>query len=106
MRGRIRPAGVLCGLLLLVSNAQAQGPPPVALPATGQPVSAMGGEPSIGFTPCLPTQDWQGAAENRVSAGVDYLVWWIKDGPAPHPLVTTGDPANPLAGTIGQPDTR
>jgi hypothetical protein len=37
---------------------------------------------------------------------VAYLLWWVKDGPAPSPLVTTGNPTNPLAGVLGQPDTR
>jgi hypothetical protein len=37
---------------------------------------------------------------------VSYLLWWISKGPAGVPLVTTGNADNPLAGTIGQPDTR
>ncbi len=35
-----------------------------------------------------------------------YLNWSIKDAPLGFPLVTTGDPADPLAGAIGQPGTR
>jgi hypothetical protein len=37
---------------------------------------------------------------------VAYLLWWVKDGPDPLPLVTTGSPTNPLGGILGQPDTR
>lgn len=41
----------------------------------------------------------------------EYLLWWVKNAPAPVPLVTTGDPNDgfPLvnsAGAIGQPATR
>jgi hypothetical protein len=34
------------------------------------------------------------------------LCWWIKDGPVRFPLVTTGDPVDPLAGALGRPGTR
>ena len=35
----------------------------------------------------------------------EYLLWWFRNGNTP-PLVTTGDPTNPLAGVLGQADTR
>lgn len=41
----------------------------------------------------------------RVWLSGEYLLWWLKDGPLPVPLVTTGNPANPLAGLLDQPDT-
>lgn len=37
-------------------------------------------------------------------ARVEGLLWWVKDGPAPPPLVTTG-PTNNQAGVLGQPGT-
>ena len=36
---------------------------------------------------------------------VDYLMYWLKGGPAP-PLVTTGNPADPVPGALGQPGTK
>ncbi len=38
--------------------------------------------------------------------GVDYLLWWIKDQPVPTPLVTTGNPLDPIPGALGQEGTR
>jgi hypothetical protein len=37
---------------------------------------------------------------------VEYLLWKIKTAPSPGPLVTTGNPADPLPGALGQPGTR
>lgn len=39
-------------------------------------------------------------------AGVDYLRWRLKNGPLPVPLVTTGDPNDPIPGALGQPGTQ
>jgi Putative beta barrel porin-7 (BBP7) len=36
----------------------------------------------------------------------DYLLWWIRRGPLPTPLVTSGDPKDALPGALGQPGTR
>jgi hypothetical protein len=39
--------------------------------------------------------------------GAEYLLWWIKDGPLPFPLVTTTtEPGSAEPGAIGQPGTR
>jgi hypothetical protein len=38
-------------------------------------------------------------------ARAEYLVWWMKDGPAPPPLITTGPQANLNAGALGDPET-
>jgi hypothetical protein len=42
----------------------------------------------------------------KVWGGAEYLLWWIKDGPLPVPLVTTGDPNSLDFGIIGDPTTR
>ena len=44
---------------------------------------------------------------NKCWASLDYLLWWIKDGPVP-PLVTTGNPAvnGALTGSLGQSTTK
>jgi hypothetical protein len=36
----------------------------------------------------------------------EYLCWTIRKGPLSSPLVTTGDPADPVAGALGHPSTR
>ena len=42
----------------------------------------------------------------RLWGSMEYLLWWVKDGPVPGPLVTTSsNPNNPLAGAIGQSGT-
>jgi len=35
----------------------------------------------------------------------EYLLWWIKNGPLPFPIVTTGNPADAVPGALGQPGT-
>src|SRR5205814_1928701 len=42
----------------------------------------------------------------RFWARIDYLLWWMKNGPLPFPLVTTGNPADAVPGALGQPGTR
>jgi len=36
----------------------------------------------------------------------EYLLWWIKDGPLPVPLLTTGNPNDSVPGALGQPGTQ
>ncbi|MCI0639756.1 MAG: BBP7 family outer membrane beta-barrel protein [Gemmataceae bacterium] len=50
---------------------------------------------------CAPDCHWT----PRVYASVDYLWWWIQDGPVPAPLVSTAAVDTPTAGTIGDPET-
>jgi hypothetical protein len=42
-------------------------------------------------------------SRERVWASADYLVWWVKSGPDPIPLVTTSSAAS--LGILGAPDT-
>jgi hypothetical protein len=50
-------------------------------------------------------------ADERISTGpalwvdADYLLWQIRRGPLPTPLVTTGNPTDPLPGALGRPDS-
>ena len=47
-----------------------------------------------------------GATDKSVWFNADYLLWWVKKGPLPVPLVTFGSDANaPLQGVIGQSGT-
>jgi len=48
---------------------------------------------------------------SRCWGSLEYLLWWIKDGPVPGPLATTGSPsptrtATDLTGALGQPTTQ
>jgi hypothetical protein len=40
----------------------------------------------------------------RVWAQANFIHWWVRRDSTP-PLITTGNPANPAVGTIGNPDT-
>ena len=50
--------------------------------------------------------DANAAASPRVWSRAEYLLWWIKDGPLPVPLLTTGNPTDAVPGAIGQEGTR
>ena len=41
----------------------------------------------------------------RIWVDAEYLLWWVRGTPVP-PLVTTGNPADPLPGALGQPGTQ
>ena len=41
----------------------------------------------------------------RVWGNAESLLWWIRKGPIPTPLVTTGNPADPFAGALGRDGT-
>ncbi len=79
--------------------AQAPGAPVQPLPAPAADVSA----PLAAAWEPGPADDDHGA---RLWGGVEYLLWWIKDGPLPIPLVTSGNPLDPFPGALGQPGTR
>ncbi len=66
----------------------AQAPPPVDLPGSDSVVSAPAEAPPARF---------------RVDA--EYLLWWVKNGPVPAPLVTTGSLSDPRPGAVGMPGT-
>jgi hypothetical protein len=71
---------------------------PVSAPAATTGYAQPGSDPSCFAMPaeCAP----------GVWFNIDYLVWWIKDAPAPGPLVTTGSLLDPLPGALGQPNTQ
>src|ERR1043165_6757518 len=84
--------------------AQPPAPPPPFFPPDPVPLlDPPGGERfpmDIAFTP------GSSPAPFRYWLRVDYLLWWMKDGPLPIPVVTTGDPNDALPGAIGQPGTQ
>jgi hypothetical protein len=102
--------GVLLGGTSLVP---AQTPAsPTRLPQPGAtPGALLSNQPAQGPQRLEPLPESAGVVSTVSSDGDDgdnahfwasgeYLLWWFKGGPTP-PLVTTGNPANPLAGTIG-----
>src|SRR5262249_2719607 len=58
----------------------------------------------IDHAPSLPTQEAT-ADPYLIWGRADFLLWWIKDGPAPPPLLTTGPPNPTSAAVLGQPGT-
>lgn len=53
-------------------------------------------------TPVYPVGEWSEPGP-QWWAQADYLLWWVKDGPSPFPLLTTGPPAS--QGVPGRPGT-
>ncbi|HKI30681.1 MAG TPA: hypothetical protein VKA46_02230 [Gemmataceae bacterium] len=81
-----------------------------ALIAAGAGLAQQGPPPKS--DPVSPNLFGDGAAHccspdvgGRFWGGADSLLWWVKDGPLPLPLVTTGNPSDPHPGALGQPGT-
>src|SRR5262249_22305628 len=76
-------------------------------PVTGPPGAVSGDLVDYPAEPPAPEAHFP--AEKippRLGGGVDYLLWWVKDGPVPFPLVTTGNTAAAVPGALGQPGTQ
>src|SRR5262249_10904675 len=75
----------------------ASGPDEAGWPPTPPPES-------VERAPSLPLQ--QATADRSLIWGrAAFLLWWVKTGPAPPPLVPTGPASAVSPGVIGQPDT-
>ena len=85
---------------------QNPGPLPVVeIPASSWVCTSGATSPSC---PCVPSSPcWDANVTAPTFWGsMEYLLWTIKDGPLPVPLVTTGNPADPVsAGALGRPGT-
>jgi hypothetical protein len=96
----------LASLALLLAGAEwamAQGP--VLAPP---PAPVMPGDAFLYAPP--PTFTWNShhsadRLDDRLWARFDLLVWWLKPGPNPVPLLTTGPADAPLPGVLFQPGT-
>jgi len=77
--------------------------PPAAGPAPAPAGSGPGAfsEALAGACPCNDE-----ACGPHMWASAEYLCWKVRKGPVPSPLVTTGDPTDPVAGALGHPSTR
>jgi Putative beta barrel porin-7 (BBP7) len=71
-----------------------QGPEPM-VPSADHSLPAVG--PGVGRQALAGSGGW---------ADFDYLSWRVRRAPLPTPLVTTGNPTDPLPGALGQPGTR
>jgi len=89
--GRVRQAGDTGG-----GATRAEAPPAPTAAGPGAFTEAMAGTCSCNDGPCGP-HAW---------ADAEFLSWRVRRGPLPFPLVTTGDPADPVAGALGHPSTR
>jgi hypothetical protein len=111
----------LLGLMALVlaaprAKADPTDPPPPEKPAPIKPVAAQEMQPAPPAEPAPPA-----AAPHLPSLGpdladchngpaelwwvqADYLLWWMKNGPLPVPVLTAGSAEN--GGVLGAPDTK
>jgi hypothetical protein len=111
----------LLGILVVGATvAQAQPAPPSAAPPPdpgrfGHPwdrgweallMSAAAPDPGA-QPPAPPPQPAEPESPaNRAWFGVDYLLWWSKNGPLPTPLVTTGPASVTIPGGLTEPGTQ
>lgn len=87
-------------------------PPPTGAPVASEPmISFINGMPPGYLQPYAgPDDDHGGPVPHPQSCdhawfGLSYLMGFIKPGALPIPLVTTGSPADPRPGALGQPGT-
>jgi hypothetical protein len=91
----------------LASAQQESSPTPTALLA-----SASLGAPEVSkenTAPAAVTSCWTSCCDKstpHIWVSTDYLLWWVRGGPVNSPLVTTGSPADPVPGALGQPNTQ
>jgi hypothetical protein len=104
MKGQLLSSLIICCATGALAIAQQPDPEARALPkaeptAQTTPAKADSSEadtacPKTSCDPCAPPKCcWW------VSG--DYLLWWVKDGPAPTPLVVSGPSSTPLFGGSG-----
>jgi hypothetical protein len=89
------------GSLFPANYLPESAPPPPAPLAPARPEPAPGPKPT---TCSVLSEDCTCGPRFWVSG--EYLLWWLKDAPLTVPLVTTGDPTDPVApGALGRPGT-
>lgn len=98
---------VLAVPLLVAGSALAQPASPAApgVPSLVLPPHGMNqpGACQLDLVDCPPCANC--VPGSRFWGDVGYLLWWVKPGPLPVPLVTTGSDLDPLPSVIGQPGT-
>jgi hypothetical protein len=91
------------GSLLSVQPAQTTTAQPAksttAQPAQGQDKQRLEPVPEFSHGELASTAGWDDGDNARFWVSGEYMLMWFKGGPTP-PLVTTGNPNDPLAGTL------
>lgn len=78
--------------------------PPPAIPSAPQTPVPDIEKPE---PPMSPEQAWATPPDcHRLWFNADYLLWWVKPGPLPQPLVTSGSSLDAIPGALGQLHTR
>src|SRR5262245_8058238 len=108
---RAKSISTLGVLLLLSGMAMAQ----ISLPATPMPIAAPPPQivpqlPNLSKPPMAPgvtplKSMLQPVATTHLWFSAEYLIWWLKDGPMPVPVLTSADPFDVNPGALGQPGT-
>jgi hypothetical protein len=74
-------------------------------PAQGMPIiHEMGDSHDVTHCESVTPDDISNTRKASIWGGIDYLLWWVKDGPASAPLITT-NPNSGTIGAIGEPGT-
>ncbi|HEY1379410.1 MAG TPA: BBP7 family outer membrane beta-barrel protein, partial [Gemmataceae bacterium] len=77
-------------------------PPPAPLPAATNGCAPPAAANGCGQPPAKPAwHDYHCGPAEQVWLGGGYRAWWMKNGPNPVPLVTTGPPVGGVAGAPG-----
>jgi hypothetical protein len=94
---------LLCQIAVLLLAA------PALFAQSPLPTSLADAKDRADSSPSTPAPDVVTDAEPlpRIWGDVEYLLWWLKSGPLPAPLVTTSTDSPPTAqsGALGQPGT-
>ncbi len=86
--------------------------PPAVLPAQGPATAPAAALPAVSMPPAAPMSIqpyWRlvephSVWEDRTWVSNEVLVWWVKNGPQPVPLISSSNAAD--VGTIGAPSTQ
>jgi len=100
------------GALALGGAAAFGQSPPAPTPGKGPPPSLPPVLPAAGPSdaccaslPTAPCEADAGDGWGRATFFADYLVWWVRKGPTPGPLLTVGSASDTIPGALGQPHT-
>lgn len=93
----MKATATLTAIVLLLGLLTAQ-PIQAQPPADGPPAAGLATPPEVVIQESAP-------APPRFYGSAEYLLWWIKDGPLPVPLVTAGSINDPNPAAMGQPNT-
>jgi len=105
--------GMMFALGACAGTSLAQGPTPPSCALTPPPVVRAKAE-MVEDTSSTPSSspaitDWGTPSDQpgpRLTVDTDYLMWWVRKGPLPQPMVVTGSPNDQFPGALDQPGTQ